>query len=88
MADEAQNKKGKQGSVPVCGIGASAGGLEALQKFFSVLPNDLNLAYVVIVHLAPDRKSDLPAIIGRWTEMPVTQVGDHDKARWRAIIST
>ncbi len=80
MADDGRNKKAKQRGVPVCGIGASAGGLEALQKLFGVLPNDLGLAYVVIVHLAPDRKSDLPAIIGRWTQMPVTQVGDHDRA--------
>jgi len=71
----------KPPEIPVCGIGASAGGLEALQKFFGVLPNDLGLAYVVIVHLAPDRKSDLPAIIGRWTRMPVTQVGDSDRAK-------
>jgi two-component system, chemotaxis family, CheB/CheR fusion protein len=65
--------------IPVCGIGASAGGLEALQMFFNALPNDLGLAYVIIVHLAPDRKSDLPSIIQRWTSMPVIQVGDHDK---------
>lgn len=65
--------------IPVCGIGASAGGLEALQTFFTVLPNDLGIAYVIIVHLAPDRKSDLPSIMRRWTSMPVTQVGDHDK---------
>jgi two-component system CheB/CheR fusion protein len=64
--------------IPVCGIGASAGGLEALQTFFTVLPNDLGLAYVIVVHLAPDRKSDLPSIMRRWTSMPVTQVGDHD----------
>src|SRR5215469_10260801 len=67
--------------VPVCGIGASAGGLEALQLFFGALPHDLGLAYVVVVHLAPDRKSDLPSIIRRWTTMPVTQVGDHNKAQ-------
>jgi chemotaxis response regulator CheB len=65
----------------VCGIGASAGGLEALRVFFNTLPDDLGLAYVVIVHLAPDRKSDLPAIMQRWTSMPVTQVGDHDKVK-------
>jgi two-component system CheB/CheR fusion protein len=71
----------KASAVPVCGIGASAGGLEALQKFFGAVPDDLGLAYVVIVHLAPDRKSDLPAIISRWTNMPVLQVGDDDKAK-------
>ena len=65
--------------VPVCGIGASAGGVEALQKFFLALPADLGLAYVVIVHLAPHRKSDLPNLLARWTSMPVTQVGDHDR---------
>src|SRR5690349_16066627 len=74
-------KTEKPSEVSVCGIGATAGGLEALQKFFSALPNDLGLAYVVIVHLAPDRKSELPAIIGRWTRMPVAQVGDDDKAK-------
>ena len=80
MDDGNTEKTGKPSEISVCGIGASAGGLEALQKFFSALPNDLGLAYVVIVHLAPDRKSDLPAIIGRWTRMPVAQVGDSDKA--------
>jgi two-component system CheB/CheR fusion protein len=64
---------------PICGIGASAGGVEALQQFFTGLRADLGLAYVVIVHLAPDRKSELPALLGRWTEMPVLQVGDHLK---------
>ena len=65
--------------VPVCGIGASAGGVEALQQFFRVLPSDLGLAYIVVMHLAPDRHSDLPAIISRWTTMPVVQVADDDR---------
>jgi two-component system CheB/CheR fusion protein len=63
-------------SVSVCGIGASAGGVEALQQFFLAVPQDLGLAYVVIVHLAPDHKSELPAILSRCTTMPVVQVGD------------
>ena len=66
---------------PVCGIGASAGGVEALQQFFSSIPDDVGLAYVVIVHLAPDHKSELPAIISRWTKMPVEQVGDHETSK-------
>jgi two-component system CheB/CheR fusion protein len=68
----------------VCGIGASAGGIEALQQFFSAVPDDLGLAYVVIVHLAPDHKSELPALISRWTTMPVAQVGDHETSRIEA----
>jgi len=65
--------------VPVCGIGASAGGVEALGQFFGALAPDLGLAYVVIVHLSPDHKSELPAILSRWTTMPVLQVGDGEQ---------
>ena len=78
---EQHSQSPQTSTVPVCGIGASAGGLEALRKFFDALPDDLGLAYVVIVHLAPDRKSDLPAIIARWTRMAVIQVGDHESAK-------
>jgi len=63
--------------IPVVGIGASAGGLEALQQFFRNVPSDVGAAYVVIVHLAPDRESELAPILGRETVMPVVQVGDH-----------
>src|SRR3978361_1065759 len=64
---------------PVCGIGASAGGIVAMENFFTTLPSDLGIAYVVIMHLAPDRKSELSSIIARWTTMPVRQVIDHEK---------
>ncbi len=66
-------------TVRVCGIGASAGGIEALNTFFETLPVDLDLAYVVVVHLTPDRKSELPTILARRTSMPVVQVGDHEQ---------
>jgi len=66
---------------PIVGIGASAGGVEALQKFFAAVRPDLGLAYVVVVHLAPDRESELPAILARRTSMPVTQVSDHETAK-------
>jgi two-component system CheB/CheR fusion protein len=62
--------------VGVVGIGASAGGVEALREFFGSLPPDLGLAYVVIVHLAPDHKSELGAIIARRTTMKVVEVRD------------
>ena len=70
--------------VPICGIGASAGGVEALQLFFEALPPNLGLAYVVVVHLAPDRKSELPGILGRRTKMPVVQVADDEKTKLEA----
>ncbi|SHO49818.1 chemotaxis protein CheB [Desulfopila aestuarii] len=57
--------------VPVVGIGASAGGLEALEKFFTHMPPDAGIAFVVVTHLNPDRASLLPEIIGRKTSMQV-----------------
>ena len=62
--------------ITVVGIGASAGGIEALREFFDAVPADLGLAYVVIVHLSPDHNSELAAIIGRRTKMPVAEVSD------------
>ncbi len=62
--------------TPVCGIGASAGGVKALQALFRDLPTDLGLAYVVIVHLAPEHRSVLNEILGDVTKMPVLQVED------------
>jgi two-component system CheB/CheR fusion protein len=63
--------------IPVCAVGASAGGLEALQQLFRDLPPDLGLAYIVATHTSPDGKSELPAMLARWTTMPVVQVADH-----------
>jgi two-component system CheB/CheR fusion protein len=60
--------------VLVCGIGVSAGG--RLLSRSSAMPSDLGLAYIVVVHLAPDRNNELPANIARWTAMPVVQVAD------------
>jgi two-component system, chemotaxis family, CheB/CheR fusion protein len=57
------------------GIGASAGGIQALQAFFAALPDDTGAAFVVVVHLDPQSRSDLPGILATRTRMPVTQVG-------------
>ncbi len=62
--------------VPVCAIGASAGGVKALQQLFSSLRDDLGFAYVVIVHLSPDHPSQLSEILAGRTSMPVLQVDD------------
>ncbi|MBV9236977.1 MAG: PAS domain-containing protein [Xanthobacteraceae bacterium] len=61
------------------GIGASAGGVQALQAFFGALPQDTGAAFVVVVHLDPQSRSDLPAILATRTAMPVTQVGDPEQ---------
>src|SRR5262250_1690426 len=59
---------------PICAIGASAGGVRALQDFFSAVDDDLGLSYVVVIHLSPDHPSQLSAILAERTRMPVEQV--------------
>ena len=65
-------------SQPSCvvGIGASAGGLEALQQFLTFLPGDTGMAFVIIQHLSPDHKSLLADILGKDTNMPVVEAQD------------
>ena len=58
----------------IVGIGASAGGLEALQAFFAALPLDTGVPYIVIQHLSADYKSLLSEILSKSTKLPVTQV--------------
>jgi two-component system, chemotaxis family, CheB/CheR fusion protein len=55
----------------VVGVGASAGGLEALRVFFGAMPEDSGLAFVVIQHLAPDHKSLMVELLQRATSIPV-----------------
>ncbi|HEY1886417.1 MAG TPA: chemotaxis protein CheB, partial [Roseiarcus sp.] len=59
---------------PTVGIGTSAGGVHALQMFFESLPEDVDAAFVVIVHLDPGRQSELSSILSARTRMPVAQV--------------
>ncbi len=61
--------------VPVVAIGASAGGVKALQRIFEKLPDNTGASFVVIVHLDPDRESRLTEIIAAHTAMPVMTVG-------------
>ncbi|WP_454866021.1 CheR family methyltransferase [Pseudomonas umsongensis] len=61
-------------AFPVVGIGASAGGLNAVKSFFEHMPNDNGMAFVVILHLAPDHESIADRIIQDVTQMPVRQV--------------
>jgi len=60
----------------VVGIGASAGGIVALTRFFEQAPVDAPVAYVVILHLSPDHESKLAEVLQRATALPVTQVRD------------
>jgi two-component system, chemotaxis family, CheB/CheR fusion protein len=55
-------------------MGASAGGIKALQQFFDAMPADTGATFVVVVHLDPEHRSELPAILAARTKMPVVQV--------------
>src|SRR5499426_1545017 len=63
---------------PIVGVGASAGGVEALEHLFKAMPPDPGMAFVVITHLAPKRESMLPEILARDTKMPV-RLAVHDQ---------
>jgi two-component system CheB/CheR fusion protein len=59
------------GEFYVVGVGASAGGLDALEKFFSSAPTDNGFAFIVIQHLSPDYKSLMADLLSKRTDMPV-----------------
>src|SRR5437868_3245992 len=61
---------------PVVGIGASAGGLEAFTELFKAMPPDSGMAFVLVQHLPPERKSMIAELLQRQTSMPVLQVQD------------
>jgi len=58
------------------GIGASAGGLEAIEEFFSHMPEESNLAFIVIQHLSPDYKSLMVELLSKKTKIPVHRCTD------------
>ncbi|PTR13439.1 two-component system CheB/CheR fusion protein [Nitrosospira sp. Nsp2] len=64
----------EQPLFPIIGVGASAGGVEALQILCRSLPSTIEAAYVVVVHLAPDHESQLASILAKSTTMSVVQV--------------
>jgi two-component system CheB/CheR fusion protein len=61
---------------PIVGIGASAGGLEAIEKFFRNTPKETGMAFVIIQHLDPTHTGMMPELLQRMTQMKVLQVTD------------
>ncbi|ACL66710.1 signal transduction histidine kinase with CheB and CheR activity [Anaeromyxobacter dehalogenans 2CP-1] len=70
-AQEAEWRAREGERLLVVGIGASAGGLEALERFLRQVPPDSGLAYVVVQHLSPEHESSLADILARATQLPV-----------------
>jgi two-component system CheB/CheR fusion protein len=66
-----RSSRGADNPFAVVGIGASAGGVEALQAFFSPMPSEPGMAFIVVTHLGQGYESALPQILGRSTKLPV-----------------
>src|SRR5206468_11346732 len=61
---------------PVIGIGASAGGLNALLAFFESMPSGSGIAFVVVIHLSPNHESSIDQVLRTVPRMPVIKVND------------
>ena len=75
-ADLGRSETHTAGPSYVVGIGASAGGLEALEHFFDNVPRKTGMAFVVVQHLSPDFKSLMDEILARRTPLPISLVED------------
>jgi len=61
-------------ALTVVGVGASAGGVQALQEFFNDVPRNTGLAFVVVLHLSPDYESHLADVLRTISRIPVEQI--------------
>ena len=73
-ADAATPGPVEQEPLHVVGVGASAGGLEALEQLFGPMPEDTAMAFVVVQHLSPDFRSVMDELLARRTKIPVLLV--------------
>lgn len=67
------------------GVGASAGGLEALVQFFAEMPRNTGYAFVVVQHLSPDFKSVMDELLSRHTDIPIFLVEDRVEVKANVI---
>ena len=72
-------------TFPIVGVGASAGGLEAVTAFLKSLPKNPGMAFVYIQHLDPHHSSALPELLSRATNLKVVQVRDRLAIRPNAL---
>jgi chemotaxis methyl-accepting protein methylase/archaellum component FlaC len=80
-AREVTSAGSTRGLFPIVGLGASAGGLEALEQFLGHVPAGSGMAFVIVQHLDPTRKGIMSELLQRATGMKVTQVKDHTRVR-------
>ncbi|RUX00114.1 chemotaxis protein CheR, partial [Mesorhizobium sp. M8A.F.Ca.ET.023.01.1.1] len=74
--DAPQETNVESPTISVVGIGASAGGIEALGRFFDAMPADSGCAFVVVLHLDPKHESEMARVLASHTTMQVAQVVD------------
>jgi chemotaxis methyl-accepting protein methylase len=79
--DKAEIRRSNKGAFSIVGIGASAGGLEALEQFLRHVPEESGLAFVIVQHLDPTHKGIMPELLQRTTEMKVFQVRDRMRVK-------
>ena len=72
-------------SFPVVGIGASAGGLQALFRFFENMPAANGMSFVIILHLSPSDESTADSVLQRATSMPVIMVNESVKNKYEHV---
>ena len=78
---ESSDTKQALARFPIVGIGASAGGLKALEQFFRILPVQSGMAFVVVTHMARSQVSELATLLQRYTAIPVKPADHKDTVR-------
>ncbi len=79
--DKAERRTTNAGAFYIVGIGASAGGLEALEQFLRQVPQGSGMAFVIVQHLDPTHKGIMPELLQRATAMEVFQVRDRMRVK-------
>jgi chemotaxis response regulator CheB len=69
----------------IVAIGASAGGLEAFEQFFRNMPEDSNMAFVLIPHLSPEHKSIMPELLSHYSKMRIVQAEDGERVKTNSL---
>jgi two-component system CheB/CheR fusion protein len=80
-AKKTTSKSKETNDFPIVGLGASAGGLEALEAFFSHMPSDSGIGFVIIQHLSPKHKSIMGSLLAKNTQMKVLEIEDGMKVK-------
>jgi len=72
-------------SLLVVGVGASAGGLDAIKALFDYLPNNTNMSFIIVQHLSPDFVSLMPELLAKHTAMPIFTAEDKQEIKPNCI---